>query len=76
MENGYSIQEILLAFADLENKEFLKKDILESKSLTLTNKKNDLKLANCFIITVPTPVNQKKKPKTSPKNSVLTNMRL
>lgn len=45
-----------------KNKEFSKKEIKEAKSLKLTDNKNDLMSVNCFIITVPTPVNKNKKP--------------
>lgn len=45
-----------------KNREFQNKDILNSKLLKLTFDKNDLMSANCYIITVPTPVDLKNKP--------------
>jgi UDP-N-acetyl-D-galactosamine dehydrogenase len=49
-----------------KNFEFNKKELLHSKHLNFTNNKENLKLANCFIITVPTPVNKLKKPNLRP----------
>ena len=46
-----------------KNKEFSKKEIKEAKSLKLTDNKNDLMSVNCFIITVPTPIDINNKPK-------------
>lgn len=45
-----------------KNLEFNKKELLYSKNLKLSYKKEDLKSANCFIITVPTPIDKSKKP--------------
>jgi UDP-N-acetyl-D-galactosamine dehydrogenase len=42
--------------------EVSKKKLLRSKKLTFTNKHNDLINCNCFIITVPTPINKNMKP--------------
>ena len=44
-----------------KNLEF-KKDLKNSKKLNFTSNKETLKSANCFIITVPTPINKYKKP--------------
>ena len=49
-----------------KNLEFSKKKILISKKLKFTNKKEDLRHANCFIITVPTPIDKFKKPDLKP----------
>ena len=45
-----------------KNLEFKKKDLKNSKKLNFTSNKETLKSANCFIITVPTPINKYKKP--------------
>ncbi len=45
-----------------KNLEFNKKELRLSKQLSFTDKLEDLKSANCFIITVPTPVDEFKKP--------------
>jgi UDP-N-acetyl-D-galactosamine dehydrogenase len=46
-----------------KNLEFNKKEIFKNlKKLHFTNNKNDLKSTNCFIITVPTPINKFKNP--------------
>tara|TARA_X000000950_G_C13905734_1_gene656758 strand:+ start:2542 stop:3816 length:1275 start_codon:yes stop_codon:yes gene_type:complete len=42
--------------------EVKKKDISGSKNLIFTYNQQDLNLANCYIITVPTPINKYKKP--------------
>ena len=49
-----------------QNLEFNKKELQRSKKLTFTNKEKDLKFANCFIISVPTPVDKFKKPDLKP----------
>ncbi len=49
-----------------KNLEFKKKDLKNSKKLKFTNNINDLKLANCYIITVPTPIDKYKKPDLDP----------
>ena len=38
------------------------KQALKSSKLLFTNNLKDLKFANCYIITIPTPVDSKKKP--------------
>ena len=43
-----------------------KEEIQNSKQLNFTNNVEDLKYANCFIVTVPTPVNELKKPDLQP----------
>jgi UDP-N-acetyl-D-glucosamine/UDP-N-acetyl-D-galactosamine dehydrogenase len=48
------------------NLEFDKEDFKSSKQINFTYKKKDLKSANCFIITVPTPVDKFKKPDLKP----------
>ena len=48
------------------NKEFKKKDLKNSKLLKLSSNEKDLKSANCYIITVPTPVDKSKKPNLKP----------
>ena len=45
---------------EIENKTFNK-----NKKLIFTNKSNDIRLSNIYIITVPTPVNKKKQPDLS-----------
>lgn len=45
-----------------KNLEFTKKEIKSIKKLNFTYKEQDLKNSNCFIITVPTPINKFKKP--------------
>ena len=49
-----------------KNLEFSKKELKRSKKLKFTHNKRDLKLANCFIISVPTPVDKLKKPNLKP----------
>ena len=44
------------------NREFKKHEIQKNLSINFTNQINDLKFANCYIITVPTPVNNSNKP--------------
>lgn len=62
---GFDINETrvneLKLFID-KNKEFSKDDFLQIPSLNLTTKFEDLSSANCYIITVPTPVDDLKKP--------------
>jgi UDP-N-acetyl-D-galactosamine dehydrogenase len=48
-----------------KNKEFIKKEIKETPNLNFTNNPEDLKLSNFYIITVPTPVDELKKPDLS-----------
>ena len=45
-----------------KNLESSKAEIENSKNLNFTNNEEDLKYANCFIITVPTPIDELKKP--------------
>ena len=45
-----------------KNLEISKAEIENSKNLNFTNNEEDLKYANCFIITVPTPIDELKKP--------------
>ena len=49
-----------------KNLEFNKKELKTSKKLFFTNSINQLKSANCFIITVPTPIDKFKKPDLTP----------
>ncbi len=46
-------------------KEVQKKEILAADNLNFTSNPNDLKDCNCYIITVPTPINTSRKPDTS-----------
>ncbi len=48
------------------NLEFGKKKLKNSKKLKFTSNINELKSSNCYIITVPTPVNKFKKPDLKP----------
>ncbi len=48
------------------NLEFNKEIIKNSKNLNFTNNTNDLKPANCYIVTVPTPIDEFKKPDLKP----------
>ena len=48
------------------NLETNKKDIINNSKLYFTSNKQDLKFANCYIITVPTAVNSFKKPNLLP----------
>ena len=48
------------------NLEFSKEEIKNVKQLNFTYKEDDLKSANCFIITVPTPIDKFKKPDLDP----------
>jgi UDP-N-acetyl-D-glucosamine/UDP-N-acetyl-D-galactosamine dehydrogenase len=62
---GYDIKKIRIQ--ELKNGidktlEVSREQLLNSKNLRLTYQDNDLSSANCFIITVPTPVNKEKKP--------------
>ena len=49
-----------------QNLEFNKKELQKSKKLKFTTKEKDLKFVNCFIISVPTPVDKFKKPDLNP----------
>ena len=48
------------------NLEFTKKEFQDSKQLNFTDSEENLKSANCYIITVPTPVDEFKKPNLNP----------
>ena len=49
-----------------KNLEFRKNDLKKVKRLSFTNKVEKIKSANCFIITVPTPVDKLKQPDLTP----------
>ena len=49
-----------------KNLESSKEELQNSKQLNFTNNEEDLKYANCFIITVPTPIDELKKPDLQP----------
>jgi len=49
-----------------KNFESSKEEIQNSKQLNFTSNEEDLKYANCFIITVPTPIDKLKKPDLRP----------
>ena len=49
-----------------KNLESSKEELQNSKQLHFTNNEDDLKYANCFIITVPTPIDELKKPDLQP----------
>ena len=49
-----------------KNFEFTKDEINQSRKLKFTNNKEDLYNANCFIVTVPTPIDDLKKPDLKP----------
>ena len=49
-----------------KNQEFSKSEIHYSKQIRFTYNLDDLKSVNCFIITVPTPIDDKKNPDLSP----------
>jgi UDP-N-acetyl-D-glucosamine/UDP-N-acetyl-D-galactosamine dehydrogenase len=49
-----------------KNLEFEKEELQGLKQLNFTNSIEDLKSANCFIVTVPTPVDEFKKPNLNP----------
>ena len=66
---GFDINEKRIRQLNLgedKNLEFTKKDIQRVKQIKFTYNKNDLKSANCFIITVPTPIDKFKKPDLKP----------
>ncbi|MDA8933368.1 Vi polysaccharide biosynthesis UDP-N-acetylglucosamine C-6 dehydrogenase TviB [Candidatus Pelagibacter ubique] len=48
------------------NLEFTKSELQKLHQLSFTNKEEDLKSANCYIITVPTPIDKLKKPDLMP----------
>ncbi len=45
-----------------KNQEFLKKELQGKRLLSFTSNSDDLKFVNCYIVTVPTPVDKHKKP--------------
>ena len=49
-----------------KTKEVTKKKLIKSKKLFLTNNKKHLEKANCYIVTVPTPINKLRKPDLTP----------
>ena len=49
-----------------KNLEFNKNELQSSKKINFTTNEEDLKSANCFIITVPTPIDEFKKPDLKP----------
>ena len=49
-----------------KNLESSKEEFQNSKQLNFTNNEEDLKYANCFIISVPTPIDELKKPDLQP----------
>ena len=49
-----------------KNLEITKKELQDIKQLNFTSNPEDLKSANCFIITVPTPIDEFKKPDLAP----------
>ena len=49
-----------------KNLEFSKLELKVSKQLNFTSNKNDLKHSNCYIVTVPTPIDKFKKPDLKP----------
>ena len=55
-----------LKFEKEKNLEFSKKFIRNKKKIKFTSNLKELKKANCFIITVPTPINKHKKPDLKP----------
>ena len=49
-----------------KNLETTSQELKNLRRLKFTNNENDLKSSNCFIITVPTPINEFKKPDLGP----------
>ena len=49
-----------------KNFEFTKKELQESKLINFTDNKKEFKSTNCYIITVPTPIDKFKKPNLEP----------
>ena len=52
-------------FIDL-NQETASSEIIEARNLSFTSDPHDLKKANCYIVTVPTPIDESNKPDLSP----------
>jgi UDP-N-acetyl-D-galactosamine dehydrogenase len=49
-----------------KNLEITKKELKNIKQLSFTNEEKNLKSANCYIVTVPTPINESKEPNLEP----------
>ena len=49
-----------------DNLEFSKADLESSKQIKFTSNEEDIKSVNCYIITVPTPIDEFKKPDLKP----------
>ncbi len=49
-----------------KNLEVTKKELKNNKQLIFTSNEKDIKSANCYIVTVPTPIDKKKKPNLKP----------
>ena len=49
-----------------KNLEFSKEELQDSKQLNFTNNVDDIKSANCYIVTVPTPIDEFRKPDLRP----------
>ena len=49
-----------------KNLEFTKQELQGSKKINFTNNKENIKSSNCYIITVPTPIDELKKPNLKP----------
>ena len=49
-----------------KNLEFTKKELKASKKIIFTSNEKNLRFVNCYIITVPTPINKFKKPNLDP----------
>jgi UDP-N-acetyl-D-galactosamine dehydrogenase len=49
-----------------KNLEVTKKELKNNKQLIFTSNEKDIKSANCYIVTVPTPIDKKKKPDLKP----------
>jgi UDP-N-acetyl-D-galactosamine dehydrogenase len=65
---GFDIKKIRVEELKLgvdKNLEITKKELANVKKLIFTSNEEDLKLINCFIITVPTPIDEFKKPDLS-----------
>jgi UDP-N-acetyl-D-glucosamine/UDP-N-acetyl-D-galactosamine dehydrogenase len=62
--NKKRIEELKLGID--KNLEFSKKELQSLKQLNFTSDENDLKSVNCYIVTVPTPIDEYKKPDLRP----------
>ena len=65
---GFDINKRVLelnSYKDI-NLEHNKATLKKTKNLKFTNNEEDLKFANCFIVTVPTPVDKQKRPNLKP----------